>query len=321
MNLKRWVIEREPVWQEAETLVNRSEQSIYQLSPQEIRQIGFLYRSLLTDLARVRSFPDYQHLVPYLNNLVQRIHGRVYTNPPTQLSDILDFFLIKFPQCFRRNIKPILISFLVFCLGAIIAMITVRLDSETSSYFLPQPVIDMVKAGHLWMDNTQAAPSEASMLMTNNIRVAFNAYVMGVFFGVGTLLVMFNNGMYALGGPLQICIQNGMGPKLLLFMIPHGPLELFTIFVSGGAGMIIGLALLFPGDLPRWEAVRQKAKDSMILIAGCIPLLFIAGLIEGNVSLNPGILPPIKIAISIFTILVLILYLGFSGKEPAKEIQ
>ena len=113
--------------------------------------------------------------------------------------------------------------------------------------------------------------------MTNNIRVAINAYAGGVLLGVGTLLLMFHNGMFALGGPLQVCYLYGeTGDRLLQFILPHGPIELTTIFIAGGAGMMVGHALLFPGDLPRWSAVRAKAWESLVLIMGCFPLLVLA---------------------------------------------
>ncbi len=320
MNLKRWVLNREKEWIRLEQLLELSENNIQRLSPEEIRDLGFMYRSAIQDLSRVRSSREYQHLVPYLNNLVQRVHAKVYEKPPTRLRDIVTFFFVSFPQCVRKNGGIIFLAFLTFALGSALSMTTIHLDPSTSSFFLPPAVIDQVAEGKLWMDNIEAGTSKSSMLMTNNVQVAFKAYVGGLLFGIGSLFVLFFNGLFAFGGPLQICIQYGMGEKLLLFMLPHGVIELTTIFISGGAGMVIGLAMLFPGDKPRWQNVREKARESFILIAGCVFLLVIAGIIEGMVSLNKDVPDLIRIVVSATSAVLLFSYLFLSGRHVAESL-
>lgn len=317
MASRTWLTEQEKQWQRLEALLKKSEPSMRLLSAAEMRELALLYRSAVNDLSRIRSLPDTAHLEPYLNSLVQRGHGRVYVRPPVRFRDVADYFLVDFPRCFRKNGAFIAAAFLTFALGAMLAMATVSMDSETERFFLPPPVIDQLDQGILWMDRTQANPSESAFLMTNNIRVAINAFAFGMLLGVGTLILMFHNGMFALGGPLQICLNHGMGIRLLAFITPHGVLELTTIFIAGGAGMMIGYAMLFPEELPRGQAIREKAKEALILILGCCPLLVIAGLIEGMISLNRDVetLPRLLVAFS--SLLFLIGYLGFSGREKS----
>ncbi|MBY0450858.1 MAG: stage II sporulation protein M [Cyanobacteria bacterium] len=317
MSIKsRWAVEREADWKRLDSLLSAKAS----LSARELREAGILYRLLLSDIARVRSYPDFQHLAPYLNNLLQRAHHRIYAKPPTRWRDIAHFFVYQFPQCFRRHAWVISLAFGTFVLGTVIAMTTVSLDPATANYFLPQPIIDQVKEGHLWMEQMDAAPSQSSLLMTNNIRVAFNAFVGGVFLGIGTLLVMFYNGMFAFGGPMQICFLYGKGWDLLLFMIAHGVIELTTIFIAGGAGMIIGISMLFPGDRPRWQAVQEKGKDALVLVAGCVALLVLAGLIEGMISLNHQAPTWLRLLVAGFSALFLISYLGFVGKDKPDRL-
>ncbi len=318
MDLKNWVLKQEKEWGRLEELLELSEVSIQQLSSEQIRELGLMYRSAINDLSRIRSSAEYQHLIPYLNNLVQRVHAKVYEKPPTRFQDILTFFFVSFPQCVRRHGRIIFFAFLTFVLGATVSMLTVHLDPSTAHFFLPPVVIDQVAEGKLWMDSVEAGTAKSSMLMTNNVQVAFKAYVGGLFFGVGSLFVLFYNGLFAFGGPLQICIQYGMGDELMLFMLPHGIIELTTIFISGGAGMIIGWAMLFPGDRPRWQSVQEKAKDSFILIAGCIFLLIIAGVIEGMVSLNQAVPGSIRLVVAMGSAILLFGYLLLSGREKPK---
>lgn len=317
--LKRWFMEQEPQWERLEALLTKSRHSMSSLSSGEIREMALLYRGAVNDLARAQSNPEFQHLEPYLNNLVQRGHGRVYERPPTRLHDVVKYFMVDFPRCFRKNAALIALAAFMFFLGSVIAMITVHLNPETEQYFLPPPVIAQLDQGVLWTDRSQANPSESSFLMTNNIRVAINAFAFGTLFGVGTLLLLLHNGLFAFGGPLQVTMQHGMGHRLLTFICAHGVIELTTIFIAGGAGMLIGFTLLFPGYLPRWQAVRIKAGEALVLILGCVPLLVIAGLIEGLISLNRDIGVTQRILVALASAIFLILYLGFSGRESKQD--
>jgi len=314
MSGKRWLQEHEPQWQRLETLLGRFQVGASTLPAKDVRELGLLYRSLINDLSRAQSQPAARHLEPYLNNLAQRCHAYVYERPPTTWSNVWDFFRVDFPRCFRKNSLFIALAFVMFALGSVVAMATVHLHHETEHYFLSPYVIEQLDKGILWTDNTQANPSQSSFLMTNNIRVAINAFASGVMLGVGSLFLLFHNGLFAFGGPLQVCIEHGMGQRLINFMIAHGVVELTTIFIAGGAGMIIGFAMLFPGDLPRWHAVREKSKEALILIMGCFPLLVLAGLIEGLISLNRSVDHTTRITVAILSAIFLVCYLGFSGK-------
>lgn len=313
---KNWLALRQPQWLQLETLLNRSEQSVYQLTATEIRELGFLYRGTINDLSRVKTSGEgYQYLESYLNQLVLRCHARVYDNPPTTAQDILHFFLVDFPRCFRKNSLYIFLAFLSFALGAVLGLLSLQHNPELAERFMPYHVIENLKQGKLWMDGENPAASQSSFLMQNNIRVAFQAYVGGIFFGVGTLAAMFYNGLFAFGGPLGVCYLYGVGHRLLNFVYAHGVIELTTIFIAGGAGMMIGSQLLFPGQRPRWKAVQQKSRESLVLVMGCVPLLIIAGIIEGMVSLDASVPTIIRQAIAVLSGLSLIVYLGFSGRK------
>ena len=314
MTLKHWSQSQEVCWQRLEALLQRAGQGKATLSDEELRELSLLYLSAVNDLSRAQSQPDAQHLEPYLNSLVQRCHYLVHEHPPARFRDIRQFFLKDFPRCFRKNGAYVALAFFMFLLGTLLALLTVHFHPEAETYFLPSFIIQELDHGRLWTEHTQANPSQSSFLMTNNIRVAFNAFAMGILLGVGTLLLLFYNGLFAFGGPLAVCIRHGMGGKLLTFVSAHGVIELFTVFIAGGAGMMVGFALLFPGALSRWEAMKERGREALVLITGCIPLLVIAGLIEGMVSLNQQVSTGIRLLVALASALFLIVYLGFSGR-------
>ncbi len=77
---------------------------------------------------------------------------------------------------------------------------------------------------------------------------------------------------------------------------------------------MIGTVLLMPGDLSRGDALKSRGMEAVRLIAGCVPLLIVAGIIEGFISPQP-ISPIIKISIGAITGLALYSYLLLAGRE------
>src|SRR5919206_536584 len=105
----------------------------------------------------------------------------------------------------------------------------------------------------------------------------------------------------------------GYGHELLTFMSAHGVIELTCIFIAGGAGMLFGTALLFPGDIPRFDNLRLRGREAAQLITGCVPLLAVAGTIEGFIS--PATIPDsMKFSVAAVTGVALYSYLLLAGR-------
>jgi uncharacterized membrane protein SpoIIM required for sporulation len=136
----------------------------------------------------------------------------------------------------------------------------------------------------MWTESiVSVAPQETSHIMTNNLTVSFLTFAGGIMFGVGTFLLLFNNGMM-LGVISTACHQYGMSVALWSFVVPHGSLEIPAIIIAGGAGFRIGRSMLFPGGY-RWkESVAQGGIEASRLVSGVIPMLVVAGCLEGFFS-------------------------------------
>jgi uncharacterized membrane protein SpoIIM required for sporulation len=320
MNLQRWILQRKPDWEKLENLLDTvNAKGLRGLTSQQMLTLGSLYRSVSADLSRSRANNAGEHIIDYLNSLTSRAHNIVYRLPPMKFSDILNFFTYEFPETFRKCFPQFLIAFLVFWIGAGIAMTTVHIDpTNTSHLFVPESVINKLQQGEVWTEKLEASPFISSMVMTNNIKIALSAFAYGLIFGIGTLYIMFING-FMIGGGIQVVIENGLGYKILTFIAAHGVIELTTVYIAGAAGIIMGWALISPGDYKRWDAVKIKGKEAGKLAMGCVILLIIAGTIEGLISPNNAIHPYIKFAIAIMTGLAMIIYFGFAGRKKQKE--
>ena len=148
----------------------------------------------------------------------------------------------------------------------------------------------------------------SSYLMTHNLTVCFMAFAGGMLFGLGPIYIMFFNGLL-LGVIGVACQQHGMSVDLWSFVAPHGALELPSIILAGAAGFRLGHGVLFPG-IYRWrDSVALAGVQATRLVVGIIPLLVIAGTLEGFFS--PSAAPvwlKFSVGASLFALLLLWLF-------------
>ena len=317
MNVERWVAARQTHWQKLEDLLKQIEtRGLPSLSREQLQSLGRLYRSAASDLSRARAMGLGPDVVRYLNNLVVKGHNQVYQNQRSRWSDLWHFLWITFPKVFRDNFIYVLVSFSFFA-APLLATWLLVLDDVNFAHLEVQPghplVSDelwtFVEKKRLWTDQVeQESPAASSFIATNNIKVSLIAFITGVTFGLGTVYVLITNGML-IGGIFAVCQVHGMAGRLAAFVAPHGVFELSAIFISGAAGLMIAKGMLFPGKLKRGDSMRLMAKEAAILFLGCVPLLLIAGAIEGHISPRTDLPQEFKYMVSLATACLLLLYL------------
>ena len=120
--------------------------------------------------------------------------------------------------------------------------------------------------------------------MTHNTRVTLTAMALGMTWGVGTLVVMFFNGV-GLGAVAVDYISAGQTTFLLGWLLPHGSVEIPAILVGGQAGFVLAGALLGRrSSLPLSSRLRKAAPDVVTLCFGAGLLLVWAGFVEAFLS-------------------------------------
>jgi len=315
--IDRFITQRKNAWQRLEDLLKLLDTAtLKRLRREEVRELGRIYRRTASDLAIARAESRDPRLINYLNSLVIRAHGRIYRAESHGWKRILLFFTDELPQTFRRTWRYTLLSFSVFMIFAIFGFVGTRYDPEFSELVGVDPAFrEMnIETQTRWWEslNTQNQVG-ASVIMTNNIRVTIYTFAFGALFGVGTLFYLAFNGAN-IASVLALTYRAGFGNDLVTFMVGHGVIELSCIFISGGAGLLIGSAMIMPGNLTRADALKTRGMEAVRLMMGVAVLLVVAGTIEGFISPAP-IDPRIKYSIAVLTGLALYSYLLLAGRD------
>jgi len=293
-SIRKFIESRRPRWEKLETTIQSLERG--RLSASELIGLTRLYREATADLARLQTFQNQEsledELKAYLNHLVARAYSQIYRSSPPRMASLWRFLRSGFPDTFRETLLWTLLALSLFTLGLAYGFITAISDSSFVALIVPPQLIQKVEGGEVWFDSILAVkPLASSLIMTNNISVSFLAFAMGMTFGLGTFYLMVFNGLMV-GTLAGLCYTHGLSVPFWSFVLPHGVIELTAIFIAGGAGFLLGGALLFPGDLPRKDALLKRARQAGRLILGCVPLLVIAGIVEAFFSpihVDPGL--------------------------------
>ncbi|MGA2535645.1 MAG: stage II sporulation protein M [Terracidiphilus sp.] len=263
----------------------RSDSSgLTQLSRAELQELALLYRQVAADLSVLRQDSTAGIYAAHVNQLLARAHHIIYSGRKTNLRTLFLYLRDEYPAIFQRQIGYVLASLIVSVAFGLLGAVLTSARPEFMRHFVGPEMIATMERHQMWTESiVSVAPREASHIMTNNLTVSFVTFAGGITFGLGTFYYLFFNGMM-LGVVGAACHQYGMSLALWSFVAAHGSLELPSILIAGGAGFRLGHAMLFPGSL-RWkESVAQGGIEATRLVSGIIPLLVIAGCLEGFFS-------------------------------------
>ncbi len=287
MDEQGFVNKKRENWETLQNLVDRASQrgGLQKLTRDEVRQFGSLYRRVASDLAYVRSRATSRDIVAHLNTLLARAYVLLYDSVPSRKSSyaIANFYLYEFPALVQKYVRLFLLAIAVSLAGAFFAYYMIATNPANTTLFIPEQFKESLE---VWKQGNISSPAYAgfsAQLFTHNTTVGILAVVSGVFGGVPTLDLMYQNGV-TLGAFAAVMTQYHRHATFWPGILPHGIAELTAIFICGAAGLLIGRAVLFPGRYRRLDALRIHGLEAIKLALGTVPLFIFAGIIEGMFS-------------------------------------
>ena len=323
MNKQSFLRDRRPAWERFESLLTRAEApGKPKLAPDEVSEFSELFRALCYDLAQVRSRDWGSAIERYLNDLVVRGHSAFYGGKPMKRGRVTVFFTHVFPRLLRQNQAFFWVAAALFFVPMAASWAIIASDPSLAHRVLPGSVLYTMESMYASDSNESGDDADsgfgrqdaamAGFYVRHNTSIAFQCFALGFFLGLGTIYVLLSNGIQ-IGTVAGYVIAQGHGERFMGFVASHSSFELTAIVVSGAAGLVLGHAILSPGNLSRVDSLRERGRVAVQLALGAAGMLFVAAMIEGFWSAQP--LPPtVKyVAASIFWLAV-IAYLGFAGR-------
>ncbi len=319
MKQAAFVERRSGTWQRLDALLRRIERrGARALTPEEIYELGRLYRATTSDLVHAQEGRYDSRLLEYLNRSVARAHAQVYArSDQSGMARIADFYARTFPREFRRSLPYIAICTAITAVCAVVAYVLVRSHPADAYALLPKLLVSEKIRKSLHDSNfaidLTSAPAMSAMIVANNVKVAVIAFAGCVTLGALTLYILGTNGLM-LGGMGALFTNAGFGGDFWATIAPHGIVELAAIQIAGAAGLLIAAAATYPGRLRRRDLIVAHGRRAGTLILGVASMLIVAGTIEAFVS--PLRLPAvIRVTIGIATFFGLLAYFASAGYE------
>jgi uncharacterized membrane protein SpoIIM required for sporulation len=266
----------------------------------------------------------------YLESLVGHAYAEVHElrEKPHRFSPLHWFFHV-FPQTFRQHMRAFVLALLITAFGFAIGGIAVSIDTEAKRIILPFSHLQMDPSKRVAYEEKAGATKDrlkgkkatfSAFLMTHNTRVSLFTFAMGFSWGIGTILLLFYNGII-LGAIALDFVHAGQSTFLLGWLLPHGAIEIPAILLAGQAGFILAGALIGWGRrISLKKRLRMVAPELVTLLYGLAVMLICAGIVEAFFSQyhEPVIPYGAKIIFGVLELIALILFLGFSGKSKEK---
>ncbi|MDC1287917.1 stage II sporulation protein M [Gammaproteobacteria bacterium] len=278
------------------------------------------YLSLCQHLAVAKERMYDGALVERLNNRALGLYRELYRYRADTRLNLYAFFRRDFPLAIYRHRFYILVAFVVMILPGLVSGTWTYFD-EDAIY----SVLDGSEVRHMEriydpesrkIGREREADTDIFMFgfyIKNNISVAFRCFAGGLLLGIGTLLVLFFNGMF-MGSIAGHLTRLDFVDTFYPFVIGHGSFELTAIVFSGAAGLRLGYAIINPGQSSRLDSLRQAGREVVPMLYGIVLMLTIAAFLEAFWSSSSSL--PIALKYSVGAILwSLVLWYSCSGRR------
>ncbi len=244
--------------------------------------------TLLDDLAYSKTFYPQSKVTRWINGIAVHTYNKIYQNRKEKYARLRTFWVTELPLTIRKYHPQLLFTFAFFALSVFIGVVSSSTDPAFVKGILGEEYVAMTEDNIANGDpfGVYRDDDRFSMFMAiafNNIKVAFRTFAYGIFFGIGSIWILFYNGIMV-GAFEQMFFARGFGWQSILVIWIHGTIEILSIVIAGAAGIISASGILFPGTFTRFQAFKKAIRDALKIILALVPLFVIAALLESYVT-------------------------------------
>lgn len=258
-------------------------------------ELASLYIQLVNDLSYAQTYYPKSKTILYLNNLAARAFQKIYTTKREEKNRVVHFWKTEVPQVVYEYRRYVLYSFILFISFVTIGALSAAYDDSFVRLILSDNYVNKT------LENIEAGDPVAVYksgsnwgsfigITLNNLYVGIQAFIYGVFGGLGTALVMLYNGIMV-GAFQYFFYKEGVLWESVRGIWIHGSMEIFAIVIEGAAGLILGASILFPKTFSRLTSFKMGVKNGVKILISTFPFTIAAGFLEGFVTRYSNIMP------------------------------
>lgn len=251
-------------------------------------ELADLFIEVTDDLSYARTFYPHSASRNYLNRLASKVHLTIYANKKEKWSRLWEFWTKELPLEVYDSFRELKLSAIFIGIFVFIGVLSAGQDENfvrmvLGDYYVNMTIENIREGDPMAVYKDSAEWSMFSMIAFNNIRVCLLSFALGILFSLGTVYILFVNGIM-LGAFHYLLHKYGELETMFYTVYIHGTIEISMIVISGAAGLAMGNSLLFPGTYTRLRSFQRGAKRGLKLVVGVMPFIILAAWLESFVT-------------------------------------
>lgn len=274
------------------------------------------YQSASADLADIKTSAGRTPQGDHVSTMLSRARLRLTGAPDNVLRQIPRFFVNQLPAALYRlrwTTLVLLVAFvaIVWLTGAWVLSDPALVATLGSEYQLEQ----YAKEDFVNYYSEHSGAMFGATVWTNNAWIAVQSVIFGIT-GIWPLYAFVQNAI-GLGTSAAIMFAYDRGSDFVLYILPHGQLEMTSIFVACAAGLHMFWAWVVPGARTRMDALASQGRALATVAIGLVLSLALSGVVEGWVTRQdwPWV---IKIGIGTLALAAFAAYALVLGRRAAR---
>lgn len=271
-----------------------------------------LFIKITDDLSYAQTYFPNSETEKYLNSLASKLHHEIYINKKAKKGQFANFWLYELPKEFYVARKYIFYSLIIFTISLLIGIVSSANDGEYGRMILGDSYVNMTisnieKGDPMGVYKQQGSWAMFFFIAYNNVKVMIVVYLLGLFLSLGSVYYIFIHGIM-IGTFHYIFFQYNVLEESLITVWIHGTMEIFTLIVAGGAGIMLGNSILFPETYSRKASFVKGGRSSAKIIFSIIPFIILTAFFEGYITRHTEWNNYLRIGIIISTLTFIIGY-------------